>query len=233
MVKTGLQPDDVTVQAGDRRLHADLVIPEGAEAIVAFAHGSGSSRFSPRNRAVARTLNGGGLATLLLDLLSLEEQRADEVTGHLRFDIGLLADRVAGAIDWLGREERTRGLRIGLFGASTGAAAALVAAANRPDAVFAVVSRGGRPDLAAESLPAVKAPVLLIVGGYDSAVIEMNRDAARQLRCENQLEIVPGAGHLFEEAGKLEEVARLARDWFVAHLKAKQARVAGTMSDER
>jgi len=219
MVKTTLQREEVTVQAGENILHADLVIPDRSAGIVVFAHGSGSSRFSPRNRAVARTLNDGGLATLLLDLLSLEEQRADEFTGHLRFDIGLLADRVAGAIDWVGSEERTRELKIGLFGASTGAAAALAAAATRPGSVAAVVSRGGRPDLAAEALPEVKAPVLLIVGGYDGAVIEMNRDAARQLRCENRLEIVPGAGHLFEEPGKLEKVAELARDWFVRHMR--------------
>jgi len=219
-MKTTMQREEVIVGAGPNVLHADLVVPDSPAGIVVFAHGSGSSRFSPRNRAVAGTLNEGGLATLLLDLLSLDEQRIDDLTGHLRFDIGLLADRVAGAIDWVGGEERTRGLNIGLFGASTGAAAALVAAAKRPDSVAAVVSRGGRPDLAG-NLPDVKAPVLLIVGGYDTAVIEMNRDAARQLLCENRIEIVPGAGHLFEEPGKLERVAELARDWFVRHMKGQ------------
>jgi len=219
-MKTTMQREEVIVGAGPNVLHADLVVPDSPAGIVVFAHGSGSSRFSPRNRAVAGTLNEGGLATLLLDLLSLDEQRIDDLTGHLRFDIGLLADRVAGAIDWVGGEERTRGLKIGLFGASTGAAAALVAAAKRPDSVAAVVSRGGRPDLAG-NLPDVKAPVLLIVGGYDTAVIEMNRDAARQLLCENRIEIVPGAGHLFEEPGKLERVAELARDWFVRHMKGQ------------
>jgi len=219
-MKTTMQREEVIVGAGPNVLHADLVVPDSPAGIVVFAHGSGSSRFSPRNRAVAGTLNEGGLATLLLDLLSLDEQRIDDLTGHLRFDIGLLADRVAGAIDWVGGEERTRGLNIGLFGASTGAAAALVAAAKRPDSVAAVVSRGGRPDLAG-NLPDVKAPVLLIVGGYDTAVIEMNRDAARQLLCKNRIEIVPGAGHLFEEPGKLERVAELARDWFVRHMKGQ------------
>jgi dienelactone hydrolase len=185
---------------------------------VLFAHGSGSSRFSPRNRFVADFLNEGGLATLLLDLLTAEESEIDERTGALRFDIGLLSGRLIGAVDWLGARPDTRDLRIGIFGASTGAAAALNAAAERPAQVAAVVSRGGRPDLAMAALPRVRAPTLLIVGGLDGPVIGMNRSAAAQLACEHQLEIVPGATHLFEEPGKLEEVARLARDWFQRHL---------------
>jgi len=207
----------ITVR-GKVALQGDLVIPEGASAIVVFAHGSGSSRFSPRNRAVARTLNEGGLATLLMDLLTMDEQQVDEHTGQLRFDIPFLARRVADALDWLSTQEQTRRLRIGLFGASTGAAAALVAAAERPALVAAVVSRGGRPDLASEHLPNVKAPVLLIVGGDDVPVIGMNREASRLLRCENHIEIVPGASHLFEEPGTLEKVAELARDWFNKHI---------------
>ena len=210
--------EEVTVQAGKVALQGDLVIPDNAAAIVVFAHGSGSSRFSPRNRAVARTLNEGGLATLLMDLLSMEEHRIDEQTGHLRFDIPLLAERVVGAVDWVNEQDRTRQLRIGLFGASTGAAAALVGAAERPRVVGAVVSRGGRPDLATDWLRRVEAPTLLIVGGYDSAVIELNREAAKLMKAENHIEIVPGAGHLFEEAGTLRKVAELARDWFVKHL---------------
>ena len=210
--------EEVTVQAGKVALQGDLVIPDNAAAIVVFAHGSGSSRFSPRNRAVARTLNEGGLATLLMDLLSMEEHRIDEQTGHLRFDIPFLAQRVVGAVDWVSEQDRTRQLRIGLFGASTGAAAALVGAAERPRVVGAVVSRGGRPDLATDWLRRVEAPTLLIVGGYDSAVIELNREAAKLMKAENHIEIVPGAGHLFEEAGTLRKVAELARDWFVKHL---------------
>ena len=214
--------EEVTIQFEDIALQADLVIPEDATAIVVFAHGSGSSRFSPRNRAVAFTLNEGDLATLLLDLLTIDEQRIDEYTGHLRFDIPLLADRLVGAIDWVGRQPQTLDLKIGLFGASTGAAAALVAAADRPEMVGAVVSRGGRPDLAGDSLPAVAAPVLLIVGGSDLPVIDMNREAEQSLRAESRLTIVPGASHLFEEPGKLEEVAALARDWFQEHIAAER-----------
>jgi len=218
MSEAVLHAAEVSIPAGRARLKADLVMPQGAAGIVAFAHGSGSGRFSPRNRAVARFLNTGGLATLLLDLLTAEEQRIDELTAHLRFDIPLLAERMARTVDWLGRNERTREMPIGLFGASTGAAAALVAAAHRPAAVGAVVSRGGRPDLASDSLPDVKAAVLLIVGGFDRAVIDLNRDAASRMRCEHRIEIVPGAGHLFEEPGKLELVTDLARDWFLEHL---------------
>jgi dienelactone hydrolase len=208
----------VRVAAGKVSIEGNLVVPEGATGIVAFAHGSGSSRFSPRNRRVAQELNERGLATLLIDLLTPEEEAVDVETAELRFDIGLLAERLAGATDWLARQPSTRDLKIGYFGASTGAAAALVAAALRPKAIGAVVSRGGRPDLADEALPRVKAPTLLIVGGDDVPVIAMNRDALARLTCEKQLEIVPGASHLFEEPGTLDAVARLAGDWFLAHL---------------
>ena len=208
----------VRVAAGPVTLEGNLSLPEGARGIVLFAHGSGSSRHSPRNRYVARLLNEAKLATLLVDLLTAEEEAVDLRTAHLRFDIGLLAERLVGATDWLTRHPDTRHLRIGYFGASTGAAAALVAAAERPDPVGAVVSRGGRPDLAGPALPHVGAPTLLIVGGNDFQVIELNRAAFEQLRCEKQLVIVPGATHLFEEPGALDEVQRLAREWFERHL---------------
>jgi len=204
-------------------LEGDLVIPEKATAIVAFAHGSGSSRHSPRNQYVAHVLQKGGLATLLFDLLTAEEERIDVRTAHLRFDIALLARRLSEATAWLKKDADTRDLLIGYFGASTGAAAALVAAAQRPGDVFAVVSRGGRPDLAGASLPLVRASTLLIVGGEDTPVIDMNQDALRQLRVEEKkLEIVPGATHLFEEPGTLEKVASLARDWFKRELRYLQ-----------
>ncbi|MDT8385585.1 MAG: dienelactone hydrolase family protein [Gammaproteobacteria bacterium] len=209
---------EVKVQAGDVVLDGNLAIPEGACGIVVFAHGSGSSRFSPRNRAVAQYLNEGGLATLLFDLLTADEHEADTYTRELRFDTELLSRRLVGVVDWLGKQSHTRTLRIGLFGASTGAAAALIAAAQRPGPVAAVVSRGGRPDLAGEALPNVKAPTLLIVGGLDHPVIDMNREASLQMKVAPQLEIVPGATHLFEEPGKLDEIARLSRDWFQQHL---------------
>lgn len=212
--------EPVRIAAGGVQLEGDLTIPPSARGVVLFAHGSGSSRFSSRNRFVARELVEGGLATLLIDLLTAQEERLDEVTAELRFDIGLLADRLAGAIDWLKREKSTRGLPVGLFGASTGGGAALVAAARRPDDVAAVVSRGGRPDLAGDALPLVRAPTLLIVGGNDAPVIELNRQAYARLRCEKQLVIVPGATHLFEEPGALEQVARLAREWFQRHMSA-------------
>lgn len=192
----------------------DLIIPPHPAAIVAFAHGSGSSRFSSRNRFVAEVLQRAKLATLLLDLLTAEEERIDSRTLHLRFDIPLLAGRLIQATEWLGRNRETQGLPIGYFGASTGAAAALIAAAKLPETVRAVVSRGGRPDLAGASLADVQAPTLLIVGSRDDPVIDLNRKALAQLRCEKQLEIVPGATHLFEEPGTLEQVASLARDWF-------------------
>jgi len=206
-------------------LEGDLVIPDKATAIIAFAHGSGSSRHSPRNQYVARVLQQGGLATLLFDLLTAEEERIDIQTAELRFDIALLARRLSEATTWLKKDKDTRDLRVGYFGASTGAAAALVAAAQRRGDVFAVVSRGGRPDLAGTSLPLVKAPTLLIVGGEDTPVIEMNEVSIRQLRTEEKtLEIVPGATHLFEEPGALEKVALLARDWFQRELRYVETR---------
>jgi pimeloyl-ACP methyl ester carboxylesterase len=223
---------DVTVRAGEAALGGAFSIPEHAQGVVLFAHGSGSSRFSPRNRFVADFLNEGGLATLLLDLLTAEESEIDERTGELRFDIELLSDRLTGAIDWLAARPETRELGIGIFGASTGAAAALNAAAARPARVAAVVSRGGRPDLAMAALPRVSAPTLLIVGGLDGPVIGMNRRAAEALSCEHHLEIVPGATHLFEEPGKLEQVAQLARQWFLRHMGAA-ARGAGAVKAPR
>ena len=215
----------VRIHAGDVALEGNLAIPPGARGVVMFAHGSGSSRHSPRNRAVARALREGGLATLLIDLLTPVEERVDEETTHLRFDIGLLAERVVDATDLLGSGEETRDLAIGYFGASTGAGAALVAAARRPNVVRAVVSRGGRPDLAGAALTRVRAPTLLIVGSDDPVVLELNREAFERLRCEKRLDIVPGATHLFEEPGTLDSVARLARDWFLEHLTPRGADV--------
>ena len=208
----------VQVPAGSVTLDGNLTLPGDARAVVLFAHGSGSSRHSPRNRYVARLLNEAKLATLLIDLLTLHEEVIDARTAQLRFDIDLLAERLVDATDWLTQFPDTKHLRIGYFGASTGAAAALAAAAVRPDVVGAVVSRGGRPDLAGSALPRVRAPTLLIVGGDDGQVIELNRAALAQLRCEKQLVIVPAATHLFEEPGALDEVARLARDWFQRYL---------------
>jgi putative phosphoribosyl transferase len=199
-------------------IEGNLTLPEGAYGIVLFAHGSGSSRHSPRNRYVAWLLNQANLATLLVDLLTSDEETIDLRTGQLRFDIELLAERLISVTDWLMQQRDTRRLRIGYFGASTGAGAALVAAAERPDMVGAVVSRGGRPDLAGAALARVRAPTLLIVGGNDFQVIELNRAAFALLRGEKQLVIVPGATHLFEEPGALDEVARLARDWFKRYL---------------
>ena len=204
-------------------LDGDLVVPGGATGIVLFAHGSGSSRFSPRNRAVAAELRAAGLATLLLDLLTPEEEREDAVTRELRFDIPLLAARLAAATDWVTQRSDARHLAVGYFGASTGAAAALIAAAERPEVVRAVVSRGGRPDLAGAALPAVRAPTLLVVGGDDVPVIAMNREALSRMHATRTLEIVPGATHLFEEPGTLEQVARLARAWFAQHLASAYA----------
>lgn len=210
--------EEVTVHAGGAPLPGTLAVPDGARGVVVFVHGSGSSRFSPRNRQVAAALNDAGLATLLFDLLTARESQIDQRTAALRFDINLLADRCDDAVDWLGQSPATRQMKIGLFGASTGAAAALVTAANRPRDIAAVVSRGGRPDLAGDALARVNAPTLLIVGGRDTTVIELNRLAARQLRCDHVTEIVPGATHLFQEPGALERVAQLARDWFVRWL---------------
>jgi dienelactone hydrolase len=212
----------VQVPIGDVVLDADLAVPERTRGAVLFAHGSGSSRHSPRNRYVATELQSSGLATVLADLLTPDEEQADARTGRLRFDIGLLALRVTAVTDWIATYRRLARLPIGLFGASTGAAAALVAAAGRPGSVAAVVSRGGRPDLAGEYLRSVRQPTLLIVGELDTEVIELNRRAMQQLGGEARLEIVAGASHLFGEPGALEQVARLARDWFADHLKAGQ-----------
>lgn len=208
---------DIVLELGSVELEGDLEVPPGAEAIVLFAHGSGSSRRSSRNRAVAATLQDAGLATLLFDLLSDEEEAIDARTAELRFDISLLADRLRGATRWVGAQDGLREMRIGYFGASTGAAAALVAA-SEDHRVGAVVSRGGRPDLAGDALARVTAPTLLIVGGADVRVIAMNEEAMEQLRCEKRMEIVPGATHLFEEPGALERVSEQARDWFAEKL---------------
>jgi dienelactone hydrolase len=204
----------VRLPHGGQVLDGDLAVPAEARGLVLFAHGSGSSRHSPRNRYVAEELRAAGLGTLLMDLLTPAEERADALTGHLRFDIALLARRLEAATEWLQSDRETSALRIGYFGASTGAGAALMAAAARPRDVGAVVSRGGRPDLAGPALARVQAPTLLIVGGDDGPVIAMNREAYEQLPCEKRLEIVPGASHLFEEPGTLEQVARLAVGWF-------------------
>src|SRR6266576_2959309 len=209
--------DEVQIQAGQAALSGNLHIPDGAAALVLFAHGSGSSRHSPRNQFVARTLNNAGLATLLFDLLTPEEESIDARTAELRFNIGLLAERLVHATKWAKQQEQTRDLRIGYFGSSTGGGAALVAAAEIPEDVGAVVSRGGRPDLADEALPKVQAPTLLIVGGNDDVVIELNEQARDRMRCEVKLEIIPGATHHFEEPGALEKVAPLASDWFLLH----------------
>lgn len=209
--------NEVQIQAGRAVLSGNLHIPEGAAALVLFAHGSGSSRHSPRNQSVARTLNDAGLATLLFDLLTQEEEAIDMQTREHRFNIGLLAERLVHATRWAKQQDETRDLQIGYFGSSTGGGAALVAAADSPQDVAAVVSRGGRPDLAGEALPRVQAPTLLIVGGNDDVVIELNEQARDQMRCEVKLEIVPGATHLFEEPGALEKVAKLASDWFLLH----------------
>lgn len=209
----------VRLPAGGVELDGDLELPGDAGGIVLFAHGSGSSRLSPRNRWVAEQLRQRGLGTLLMDLLTPDEAARDERTGEHRFDVGLLGGRLVAAVDWLASAERTAELPIGLFGASTGAAGALIAAAERPDPVRAVVSRGGRPDLAGEALGRVATPTLLIVGGEDPVVIGLNRDAAARLRAPHRLEIVPGAGHLFEERGALERVAELASAWFGEYVR--------------
>lgn len=208
------QEKHVRIAAADAALSGDLVVPDDARGVVLFAHGSGSSRRSPRNRHVAAILRQGGLATLLMDLLTPDEEAVDARTAHLRFDIPFLARRLVAATDWLRARPEAAALPLGYFGASTGAAAALVAAAERPESVRAIVSRGGRPDLAGAALPRVQAPTLLIVGGDDVPVIQMNREALVHLTAEAALHIVPGATHLFEEPGTLDEVARLARGWF-------------------
>ena len=226
-MKTSLdiEPAEITVSAGNVELAADLSLPDRAMGLVIFAHGSGSSRQSPRNRRVAGVLNRGAIATILIDLLTEEEETVDLRTAELRFDINLLVRRLAAITDWVGGRAGLKGLGIGYFGASTGAAAALAAAAERPHAVRAVVSRGGRPDLAGPALGRVLAPCLFIVGGDDSVVLALNRSAIAELRpaTERRLEIIPGATHLFEEPGALDRVADLARDWFQKHLLAGSA----------
>jgi len=212
---------ELQIPTGRAVLSGNLTIPENANALVLFAHGSGSSRHSPRNQFVARTLNRAGLGTLLFDLLTPEEEALDIYTREHRFNIGLLAERLVHATKWIRQQEASRDLRIGYFGSSTGGAAALVAAAELPQDAGAIVSRGGRPDLAGDALPKVHAPTLLIVGGNDDIVIELNEMACDQMCCEVKLELIPGATHLFEEPGALEKVAKLAGDWFSLHLIPK------------
>jgi predicted alpha/beta-hydrolase family hydrolase len=202
-------------------LDGDLTIPPRATGIVLFAHGSGSGRHSPRNQFVARVIREAGIATLLFDLLTRDEEAEDDVTGRLRFDIGLLARRLVEAGKWIGSQPETQRLGIGYFGASTGGAAALVAAAETGSTIEAIVSRGGRPDLAGDRLESVRSPTLLIVGERDGTVLELNRGAYARLRCEKELKVIPRATHLFEEPGALEEVARLAADWFRRHLRPR------------
>ena len=210
----------VMVPAGGALLAGDVTLPEGARTVVLFAHGSGSSRHSPRNRMVAAELSGAGLGTLLMDLLTEREDREDALTREHRFDIALLGRRLVGVIDWLAAQPATRGLPVALFGASTGAAAALVAAAERPERVLTVVSRGGRPDLAGDALDGVRAPVLFVVGGRDREVLPLNQEAAGRLRVPHTLHVVPDATHLFEEPGALEQVADVARRWYEDRLAA-------------
>ncbi|OIP88876.1 MAG: hydrolase [Syntrophaceae bacterium CG2_30_49_12] len=215
---SGYAHQPVIIPAGRVFLEGDLAIPGGTQGIVVFAHGSGSSRHSPRNVFVAQYLQNAGLATLLFDLLTSAEEIEDSLSGRLRFDIALLAERLVAATDWLARHEQAQNLNIGYFGASTGGGAALVAAAMRSERVKAVVSRGGRPDMADRALLQVKAPTLLIVGGNDEVVIRLNVNAMDKLHAEKRLEVVPGASHLFEEPGALEQVAKLAADWFRKYL---------------
>ena len=217
---TRMQSAEVVITVRDATLHGTLTLPDLAKGIVAFAHGSGSSRFSRRNQRVAQFLNQALLGTLLFDLLTQDENSVDAFTSEFRFDIPLLARRLTDAIDWLDIQAQTQAVAIGLFGASTGAAAALIAAADRPRRVSAVVSRGGRPDLAGEALSRVLTPTLFIVGGWDTEVIALNEQAAKKLLCEHRTIIIPEATHLFEEPGKLDEVSRLAAAWFGRHLRA-------------
>jgi putative phosphoribosyl transferase len=214
------QPVNVVVRDANIRLPGDLLVPPRAAGLVVFAHGSGSGRHSPRNRAVAESLATAGLATLLFDLLTEAEERIDRRTAELRFDIPLLAGRVLTAVDWAGTDPRVGTLRVGLFGASTGAGAALVAASERRARVHAVVSRGGRPDLAGAALERVTAPTLLVVGGRDEEVIRLNREAMTHLRARTEMVLVEGATHLFEEPGALDRVSELARAWFLEHLRS-------------
>jgi putative phosphoribosyl transferase len=215
-----VKKEALKLEVGGMLLDGDLTVPDGSRGLVVFAHGSGSSRFSPRNRFVASALNSALLGTFLFDLLTKQEEAADEVTGELRFNIDFLTRRLIAATDWIQAQPDTKKMAIGYFGASTGAAAALVAAAARPDVIKAVVSRGGRPDMAAGSLPGVRAPTLLIVGGRDTTVIALNEEALARINAVKKLIIIPGATHLFEEPGALPEVARLAADWFVQNFLA-------------
>jgi putative phosphoribosyl transferase len=217
-VQTNGIENEVLIDAGKVELEGTLGLPQAASGIVLFAHGSGSSRHSPRNRYVAQALQSQGIGTLLFDLLTREEESIDEFSGEIRFDIPFLANRLMDATRWLVQRPDMQRIKLGYFGASTGAAAALVAAAAMHDVIAAVVSRGGRPDLAGDALSFVRAPTLLIVGGDDEPVIGMNREALAKLRCNKELVIVPGATHLFKEAGTLEEVARLAANWFIDYL---------------
>ena len=210
----------VRIPLDDAILEGDLAVPDHAQAIILFAHGSGSSRKSPRNRFVARSLRDAGLGTLLIDLLTSEEEAIDDRTREYRFNISLLTERLTGAVDWLLANDETKGLQIGLFGASTGTPAAIFTAVKRPNAIYSIVSRGGRPDLATAVLHRVNAPTLLIVGGDDYSIIDLNTEAAKWIRAPKKIEIVPGSTHLFEEPGALEDVARLARKWFTHHLAA-------------
>jgi dienelactone hydrolase len=219
MIVHAIHETPVEIRAGEALLDGDLTVPENAAGLVVFAHGSGSSRHSSRNRQVARVLQNGGIGTLLMDLLTTREERLDSYSAEFRFNIELLARRLIGAADWLTGEPALQDLPLGYFGASTGAAAALVAASERPEMIQAIVSRGGRPDLAGPALRAVKAPVLLIVGGADTPVLRMNREAMAGLTVENRLEVIPGATHLFEEPGALERVAKLALDWFALYFR--------------
>jgi len=209
----------VRIPVDKTTIEGNLVMPPHAKGVVLFAHGSGSGRFSPRNQYVAKVLNQAGIATLLIDLLTKQEEEEDLQTGQFRFDINLLAQRLIGATEWLRKNPRTKNLAFGYFGASTGAAAALISAAKLPEGIKAVVSRGGRPDLAWDYIPNVKAPTLFIVGGNDTVVIDLNKKALKNFSAQKKLEIVPGASHLFEETGKLEEVAKLAASWFSKYLR--------------
>ncbi len=217
-IRSAVEECPVQIKIGDLALEGSLCVPTRAQAIVIFAHGSGSSRLSPHNHFVARELRLGGLGTLLFDLLTQQEEDIDEYSAELRFNIRLLADRLVGATEWIKDFAGAEDFKIGYFGASTGAAAALMAAAEKPDWVRAIVSRGGRPDLAPDALTKVKAPTLLIAGGDDTPVIDMNLSALRKLKTEKKMEVIPGATHLFEEPGALEQVSQLARDWFVKYL---------------
>jgi putative phosphoribosyl transferase len=212
------EEESLSIPCGSVQLDGDLLVPPNAHGVVVFAHGSGSSRHSPRNRQVAKVLQDAGLGTLLMDLLTREEEIIDVQTRHLRFDVALLAERLGCAVAWLAQQQSTLMLNIGLFGASTGAGAALITAADHPDLIGAVVSRGGRPDLAGSALSLVKSPTLLIAGANDEPVVELNQQAQKLLQCQHELQLVPNATHLFEEQGALEVVSTLACDWFLNHL---------------